>query len=389
MRGFKDDFNSWRETLSPEEKALTLEQAQKEFDKKFRKSDRFSEKLPEEKLQSFGKILKKFLDTEAEDYKKNEGKIVPDYGALQRKALSYEFDWSLRRQVEEVDRMADHRFHWSRIRIEHGQREGKPFGMSSPQQEYHLIKNDEEAHKTNLEFIEMVKKLKEETKSQITEDTIKLLDEIIEGGVPPAGKEWKILAPQALILQIEGMKKYINENGGVSPEVWGEFLAKIANKYYENRDLVEEGARWTRDAFRSEKLMPGKTKADVLKEVWPVLAKTLNKDLPPLDEEVLAGLAEYPANDYSTEKRLSWGTAEKLYKSVAIDPFGTKFLLGIFETIEEANKAFDEWNEEFEEARAKNKERIDETLAKDRARALADDSYDRERILKQMEEARR
>ena len=42
----------------------------------------------------------------------------------------------------------------------------------------------------------------------------------------------------------------------------------------------------------------------------------------------------------------NWGTAEKLYKSEAIDSFGNKYLLGVFETVKEAEKAFDEWNKE-------------------------------------------
>ena len=42
----------------------------------------------------------------------------------------------------------------------------------------------------------------------------------------------------------------------------------------------------------------------------------------------------------------SWGTAEKLYKSEAIDSFGNKYLLGVYETVKEAEKAFDEWNKE-------------------------------------------
>ena len=41
----------------------------------------------------------------------------------------------------------------------------------------------------------------------------------------------------------------------------------------------------------------------------------------------------------------SWGTAEKLYKSEAIDSFGNKYL-GVYETVKEAEKAFDEWNKE-------------------------------------------
>eukprot|EP00438_Fugacium_kawagutii_P023885 Skav233799 [mRNA] locus=scaffold780:530507:531503:- [translate_table: standard] len=46
----------------------------------------------------------------------------------------------------------------------------------------------------------------------------------------------------------------------------------------------------------------------------------------------------------------NWGTAEKLYKSEAIDSFGNKYLLGVFEDPKDAEKAFDDWNKEYEKA---------------------------------------
>jgi hypothetical protein len=42
--------------------------------------------------------------------------------------------------------------------------------------------------------------------------------------------------------------------------------------------------------------------------------------------------------------------AEKLYKSEAIDSFGNRYLLGVFENKAEAEKAFDAWNKEYEQA---------------------------------------
>ena len=65
MQGFKDDFYAWKDSLSKDEQALILKQAQNEFDKKFRKSDEFSKDLPEEKIQSFAKVLKKFFDNDS------------------------------------------------------------------------------------------------------------------------------------------------------------------------------------------------------------------------------------------------------------------------------------------------------------------------------------
>ena len=80
MRGFKDDFYAWKDSLSKDEQALILKQAQNEFDKKFRKSDEFSQDLPEEKIQSFAKVLKKFFDNAAwrECSSSRARTIVPD-----------------------------------------------------------------------------------------------------------------------------------------------------------------------------------------------------------------------------------------------------------------------------------------------------------------------
>jgi len=73
VRGFKEDFDAWRASLTPEERALVQKQAQGEFNKKFRKSDEFKKDLPGEKVEAFSKILGKFFDNEAEDYKKRVG----------------------------------------------------------------------------------------------------------------------------------------------------------------------------------------------------------------------------------------------------------------------------------------------------------------------------
>ncbi|CAK9015871.1 unnamed protein product [Durusdinium trenchii] len=73
---------------------------------------------------------------------------------------------------------------------------------------------------------------------------------------------------------------------------------------------------------------------------------TLSKD----DQEMLSELAKVPAV-IEGEFKHNWGTAETLYKSEAIDSFGSKYLLGIFEKEEDAKKAFDVWNKEYEQAK--------------------------------------
>ena len=84
----------------------------------------------------------------------------------------------------------------------------------------------------------------------------------------------------------------------------------------------------------------------------------------------------------------NWGTAEKLYKSEAIDSFGNKYLLGVFETVAEAEKAFDEWNKEYEQAGENVKESLS-GWAKQQEAALAEDQDEVDRLRKALEEARR
>merc|ERR1712004_320701 len=103
--------------------------------------------------------------------------------------------------------------------------------------------------------------------------------------------------------------------------------------------------------------------------------------------ELLAELEEVPAVREG-EFRHNWGTADMLYKSEAIDAFGMKYLLGVFETEEEARKAFLDWNSEYVKARADMKSEMQQWSKQENARLEADTSG-ADRIRKILEEARR
>merc|ERR1711924_195546 len=82
-----------------------------------------------------------------------------------------------------------------------------------------------------------------------------------------------------------------------------------------------------------------KSKADVLKEIWAGM-KAIGEEFPPLDEDLLAALDKESAKpDFISP----WGTADKLWQSVAVDRFVAKYLIGIFETIEESSAAYNDW----------------------------------------------
>merc|ERR1719191_219754 len=145
----------------------------------------------------------------------------------------------------------------------------------------------------------------------------------------------------------EKTQKWVDEN---LKEIEAGVMQQLIDNYVEARDDVQKDADSLKSFFKSQQDKPGKTKADVLKELWAELPKYSDKPVPPLDDEMLAELALEPYTEKGEFKH-NWGIADKLYKSEAIDAFGSKFLLGIYETKEEATKAFEDWNKEYEAAR--------------------------------------
>merc|ERR1712060_296907 len=145
--------------------------------------------------------------------------------------------------------------------------------------------------------------------------------------------------------------------------------------YYDAVDTVAQDVADTKKYFMTqkgrEKELADKTKADILKEIWAELPKLTDKPVPPLDDEILAELAQEPAI-IEGQFNHNWGTADKLYKSEAISPFGEKYLLGIYESLEESENAFREWNKEYEEAREQLKVERDQWGKQEQARIDAD-----------------
>jgi hypothetical protein len=399
MRGFKDDFAAWKSTLSGDEKTLLLKQAQSEFDKKFRKSDDFTKDVGSDKIESFSKILQKFFDSEMEDYQKDAGAKTPDYDVLQRKAAQKVYDFSLKQRIVTLDRDADRRYMFASERIVAYNAKGEDYPQSSPFVEKWPIKNDDaESHKAAEFVLEQLKLAsKENPNVKAVVDQMK---------VPAMGEAFEITVPQVVVNQIDVasdvLKIYVNryaENHTEAetkafvdkqvPDIWSKAMSEVLIKYYTAKNEIETETEDLKTFFRSQKDMPGKTKADILKEIWAELPKYTEKPLPPLDDEILAELAADPAvNKDIGEFKHSWGTADMLYKSEAIDSFGEKYLLGVFETKEEANKAFVAWNIEYEKAREDMKDEMQQWGKQEQARVDAD-TTSQERVQKALEEARR
>merc|ERR1712151_888537 len=113
--------------------------------------------------------------------------------------------------------------------------------------------------------------------------------------------------------------------------------------------------------FNSQTNPEGKTKADVLKEIHGVPEGSIFK---------------HP-----------WGTASKLYKSEAVDAFGFRYLLGVFETKDEAAKAFKKWNGEYEQSRKDMETELAQWSKQEQARLDAD-VYGQEAMKAVMDEGR-
>merc|ERR1719493_694951 len=230
-----------------------------------------------------------------------------------------------------------------------------------------------------------------------------VVDEVVKRGVPPVGEKFDLMLPQVMVKQFEYLSELVDDyQAGMEnkteaekkefyskalPEATSGAMKELTEKYIGARDEIQANCDHSKEWFKSQNTERYKTKADVMKAVWEVLPRLTGSPVPPIDEELLADLEQQPAV-VEGEFKHSWGTADKLYKSEAIDAFGMKYLLGVFETKDEAQKAFADWNAEYEQARADMKVEMQEWSKQENAR-LDKDPSGRERIKKVLEEARR
>merc|ERR1712061_861789 len=230
------------------------------------------------------------------------------------------------------------------------------------------------------------------------------IEDWLKEGVPKMGENIELAVPQVLVNQIayaHGIIKHdmavmLEQEGEAKTKAWAtknlkeleaRVIKRLIDNYVKARDEVQTDADNLKKFFRTQKEMPGKTKADVLKDLWAELPKYSEKPVPPLDEEMLAELALEPATEPG-EFRHSWGIADKLYKSEAIDAFGARYLLGVYETKAEASKQFDIWNKKYETARLTSIEEMKQWSKQEQAR-LDRDIEGQERIKEVLESARR
>eukprot|EP00434_Breviolum_minutum_P036081 symbB.v1.2.031955.t1/scaffold3732.1/size51291/2 len=260
---------------------------------------------------------------------------------------------------------------------------GETFSDSAPLEELYLFANEGENHTNNVKQLEEMKKGTEDPKIK------KMLDDF---KIPAAGEEFAVKLPRKLIEDLNALAGEVgaqkeSKSESELDEMWWKMAGELVAKYYAAREEVEKDVEGLKKFFRSQKDMPGKTKADIVKQIWAELPKHMSTPVAPLDEEMLSELAKVPAV-VEGEFKHNWGTAEKLYKSEAIDSFGNRYLLGVFENKDDARKAFDAWNKEYEQAGADVKENL-KNWAKAQEAELAEEQDSVDRIRKALEEARR
>merc|ERR1711972_1055716 len=316
------------------------------------------------------------MGAEAEDYKKEEEAKQPDYEGLSKKAGQKQMDFSLKNRIIEVNRDADRRYKFASSKINEAVDNGEMFPQSSPLLETWVIKNDDEkSHEMAVKVLDWIKKASEHESA--TPETKATLEKTVEQGVPAMGEPFELFLPQVIVNQIHHMTeilqgelaivsesiskadfdKYVKEK---VPEIGARTIGHLVGKYIDARDDVEKEVEQMKHFYR--------TQGDK-------------------EEEVLAELADEPAI-IEGEFYHNWGTANYLYKSEAIDAFGSKYLLGVFETKDEATKAFDDWNGEYEKARGEMKAELEQWGKQEQAR-LDRDTAGQERIKEVLETAKR
>merc|ERR1712151_775751 len=144
-------------------------------------------------------------------------------------------------------------------------------------------------------------------------DTYSAIDTAIEKAIAEDGSKKEELAKTGKEIKVEASKL-----------LWKKWLESVIK--------IERDVEDIKKFFNSQTNPAGKTKADVLKEIYAVMQDRAKNKLPPLDEDLVAELSEIPAVPEGTIFKHPWGTASKLYKY-------------------EAAEAFKKWNGEYEQSR--------------------------------------
>jgi hypothetical protein len=192
---------------------------------------------------------------------------------------------------------------------------------------------------------------------------------------------WKMYGEEAKKKSAEPSEAEFNKEFG---KEHSELAWKMANftvvEWKKAKDeveaLVEEAKSIAMNDVVQE--MKDKTQKDVMLRLRDFFEFLPGVSPPPkmYDEKYLAELAKVPAvsekGDWPASLLYKSETIPKQWKSEAVDAWGNRYLLGIFETQEEASAGFDEWFEEYQKAEVEKKEELKQLSKKEQARLDAD-----------------
>merc|ERR1712032_1363881 len=256
----------------------------------------------------------------------------PDPDGLLFKGGEAKIDFGLKGKIVEVDRDADRRYYFSTMRSQQANAKGEFFPSSSPLQEHYAFQsNDTESKEKLAKTMEMVKKFLsgKEKGTKLLEDNSEAIKAFEDTGT--------VLVSEVMIKQLSdtysaidtALEKAIAEDGSEKEELLkkGREIKVEASKFLwknwlESVNKIENDVKDIKKFFDSQTNPEGKTKADVLKEIYAVMQDRAKNKLPPLDEDLVAELSEIPAVPEGTIFKHPWGIASKLYKSEAVDAFG-------------------------------------------------------------------
>jgi len=362
MKGFKEDFAAWKGSLSDEDKKLVAFHRKDPYDKKYLKAlvDDPTPLKSKEKLEEFSQIFQKFMDSEVKDYKKNK-RLPTDDDLFDKRIEAGNFDFSLQPRVVQIDRDAMRRFDFASERMKHARDTDTDYIPCSPMAANFLVQNnDTVSHQALLDVVGAALEILKKSKS--ADEYAKIEKEI---AVPPMGEHYVLknipveLNDAFLMYSDEISKMYnfkteeeeaafIKEHEANGDDLVEGLFFKQIKEWTEASESLEKEVEESKAFFKNLK-DEGKSKADVVKAIFEQFKKD-GYPVQPLEEDTLKELAKMPALP-KEELDHPWGKASTLWKSEAYDPFGNQYLLGIYETPEEALKVFNEWNAEYEQSR--------------------------------------
>lgn len=222
MRGFKEDFESWRQSLTPDERQTLHRQATGQFNKPYRKTDEHKELIIDQgKQDSLRALVQKFLDQEADEWHKNRKPVQPDRnfyndrGEMGPKSEHFEYWYS----CEEVDRDGMRRYDIATYREMEAEQKGELWPWCSPRMDAHWILNN--CTESNHKLRDALKSIKRAYKSHFDEHPnawppgdMAEYKKFLDAPEPSVGANYVVEIPDSIMYMLRGGEKDFNKTLG-------------------------------------------------------------------------------------------------------------------------------------------------------------------------------